>query len=198
MTYEEIKAAWNAQADEHNQWDALGEDEKIEWAASSAAANERAARQAAQEGWTPVSERLPDLMDFCDWLMPMTEAKRERWILANESMATASVPGLATHWRKAQALPELTAHQPPVVNDSLTTEPTVNQQLTVPAFTSAAQRKLDDLLARGFRITGYSIERADITDWSPQRGFITHRGMVGWWTPHQIDRIPGAQHGQPT
>lgn len=32
MTYNEIKAAWNAQADEHNQWDELGEDEKIEWA----------------------------------------------------------------------------------------------------------------------------------------------------------------------
>ena len=32
MTYEEIKDAWNAQADEHNQWDELGEDEKVEWA----------------------------------------------------------------------------------------------------------------------------------------------------------------------
>ena len=32
MTYDEIKLAWNAQADEHNQWDELGEDEKVEWA----------------------------------------------------------------------------------------------------------------------------------------------------------------------
>ena len=38
MTYDEIKAAWNAQADEHNQWDDLGEEEKIEWAASISAA----------------------------------------------------------------------------------------------------------------------------------------------------------------
>src|SRR5574344_2312410 len=38
MTYDEIKAAWNAQADEHNQWDDLGEDEKVEWAARLAAA----------------------------------------------------------------------------------------------------------------------------------------------------------------
>ncbi len=32
MTYDEIKAAWNVQADEHNQWDELSEAEKIEWA----------------------------------------------------------------------------------------------------------------------------------------------------------------------
>ena len=37
MTYDEIKAAWNAQADEHNHWDSLGEDEKIEWAFDCAA-----------------------------------------------------------------------------------------------------------------------------------------------------------------
>lgn len=48
MKYEEIRHAWNAQADEHNQWDELGEDEKIEWAARVAAVKERTARQAAQ------------------------------------------------------------------------------------------------------------------------------------------------------
>ena len=64
--------------------------------------------------------------------------------------------------------------------------------------THTAQRKLADLLAQGFRITGYAIERADVADWAPQRGFVTHGGLVGWWTPHQIDRIPGAQNGQPT
>ena len=31
-TYQQVVAAWNAQADEYNQWDSLGEDEKIEWA----------------------------------------------------------------------------------------------------------------------------------------------------------------------
>ena len=30
--YQQVIAAWNAQADETNQWDSLGEDEKIEWA----------------------------------------------------------------------------------------------------------------------------------------------------------------------
>ena len=30
--YQQVVAAWNAQADEYNQWPDLGEDEKIEWA----------------------------------------------------------------------------------------------------------------------------------------------------------------------
>lgn len=58
MTYDEIRTAWNAQADEHNQWDELGEDEKIEWAASSAAAKERAARIRAQEEVAALKERI--------------------------------------------------------------------------------------------------------------------------------------------
>lgn len=36
--YQKVVAAWNAQADEHSQWDALGEDEKIEWAVACAKA----------------------------------------------------------------------------------------------------------------------------------------------------------------
>ena len=36
MTYDEIKTAWDVQADEHNQWDSLSEDEKVEWAFSLA------------------------------------------------------------------------------------------------------------------------------------------------------------------
>jgi hypothetical protein len=40
-------AAWNAQADEFNQWDDLGEDEKLEWTANHVAewALERAAKE---------------------------------------------------------------------------------------------------------------------------------------------------------
>lgn len=37
-TYDQVVAAWNAQADEHNQWGELGEDEKIEWAVACAKA----------------------------------------------------------------------------------------------------------------------------------------------------------------
>ena len=31
-SYSEVVDLWNKQADEYNQWDELGEDEKIEWA----------------------------------------------------------------------------------------------------------------------------------------------------------------------
>ena len=46
----------------------------------------------------------------------------------------------------------------------------------VPEFTGIAQRKLDSLLADGFQVTGYAIQR-DST-----RGFIESAGFVGWWT----------------
>ena len=32
MTPKQIRDAWNAQADDYNQWDALDEDEKLNWA----------------------------------------------------------------------------------------------------------------------------------------------------------------------
>ena len=41
MTYDEIKTAWDVQAGGLNQWDSLGEAEKIEWAASIAAVKAR-------------------------------------------------------------------------------------------------------------------------------------------------------------
>ena len=41
MTYEEIRHAWNAQAEDFNQWVELGLIEKIEWAASIAAVKAR-------------------------------------------------------------------------------------------------------------------------------------------------------------
>ena len=41
MTYEEIRHAWNAQADDEKQWNSLTEAEKIEWAARFGAEKER-------------------------------------------------------------------------------------------------------------------------------------------------------------
>ena len=41
MTYDEIRTAWNAQADDGDRWHSLSEAEKIEWAAIHAAAKER-------------------------------------------------------------------------------------------------------------------------------------------------------------
>ena len=49
---DEIKAAWNAQADEFNQWDELCEDEKVEWAAAYAVTKERAAISKATDDVT--------------------------------------------------------------------------------------------------------------------------------------------------
>jgi hypothetical protein len=58
MKYDEIKTAWNAQADDGNRWDSLSEGEKIEWAAIHAAAKERTARQAAQAEVVDLKERI--------------------------------------------------------------------------------------------------------------------------------------------
>ena len=58
MKYEEIRHAWNAQADEFNQWVELGLGEKVEWAAGLGAAKERAARQAAQTEVADLKERI--------------------------------------------------------------------------------------------------------------------------------------------
>ena len=41
MKYEEIRFAWNSQADDEKQWNSLTEAEKIEWAASIGAVNAR-------------------------------------------------------------------------------------------------------------------------------------------------------------
>ena len=58
MKYEEIRHAWNAQADEFKQWAELGLIEKVEWAARLGAAKERAARQAAQAEVVELKERI--------------------------------------------------------------------------------------------------------------------------------------------
>lgn len=47
LTYQQVIDSWNAQADQYNQWDALGEDEKIEWAVACAT---NAARSQAKKG----------------------------------------------------------------------------------------------------------------------------------------------------
>lgn len=49
MNYEDIIAAWNNQADKHNQWPDLGEDEKLEWAMSL---EREECAKLCQEMWT--------------------------------------------------------------------------------------------------------------------------------------------------
>ena len=76
-TYEQVIAAWNAQADEHNQWDALGEDEKIEWAVACA----KAAPPAKREPMTPeqisAMSRKHPAEDLCGWSYRMGIADAE-------------------------------------------------------------------------------------------------------------------------
>lgn len=54
INHAEIIAHWNAQADEHNQWYELGEDEKVEWAFSCGANATNAALLLAKEAMEEV------------------------------------------------------------------------------------------------------------------------------------------------
>lgn len=57
MTYDQIIAAWNAQADHMNQWPVLSEQEKVEWARKCAldAAAKICDHQAASWGFHQVA-----------------------------------------------------------------------------------------------------------------------------------------------
>lgn len=46
----------------------------------------------------------------------------------------------------------------------------------VPEFEGVAKRKLDDLLDRGWKISGYSIYKNE------EHGLVTVGAFVGWWT----------------
>jgi hypothetical protein len=63
---------------------------------------------------------------------------------------------------------------------SLINEGNKAQPIIEPEFTGLPKRKLDDLLAQGYKINGVSFQREqDGATW--RRGFITYGGMVGWW-----------------
>lgn len=49
-----------------------------------------------------------------------------------------------------------------------------------------AARKLAELQAKGFTISGYSVERTEDNN-QVTRGFITHGGLVGWWHPENAE-----------
>lgn len=79
--------------------------EEVDALISAAQARKHAVDADKCADWTSVKDLLPQGAEFCDWLFPKSELKSEIWILCNEARATASVPGNATHWRYAQALP---------------------------------------------------------------------------------------------
>lgn len=45
-----------------------------------------------------------------------------------------------------------------------------------PQFTGVAKQKLDDLIARGWQISGYAITKDGL------HGLVTTGGFVGWWS----------------
>jgi hypothetical protein len=58
-------------------------------------------------------------------------------------------------------------------------EPTMPNP-AVPDFTELGARKLAELQANGYQITGYCFERL-VEGSQPQRGFVDFGGFVGWW-----------------
>ena len=58
----------------------------------------------------------------------------------------------------------------------------------VPEFCHVAQRKLKNLLERGYTVTGYAIENP-VDGAQPDRGFINHGGFVGWWWDGQTPQV---------
>ena len=56
-------------------------------------------------------------------------------------------------------------------------------QADQPAMTPIAQRKLEDLVASGYTISGYSIYHEQ----KHQHGFVTGAGLVGWWKPEGME-----------
>lgn len=64
----------------------------------------------------------------------------------------------------------------------------------VPDFNHVAAKKLKELQARGYTVTGYSIEKTSESG-AVARGFITSGGFVGWWQGQHTNQqqLAGAQ-----
>lgn len=109
--------------------------------------------------------------------------------LIREMQATRSLPVMEGEEPNpinelARAFHEATRREPPTG-----TQPAA----ILPAFMGVAKRKLDDLLARGFKIDGFSIAKyhdEGDAEVATGRGFITVGGFVGWWrSEEEIRRI---------
>ena len=105
-TYQQIVASWNARADHGNQWDDLGEDEKIEWAMACAKSTPPTT---GEPRWYMVNKRG----------MAMLCADREDAERA-ASDAQAEWPRLGPH--RAVQLIEIGCYTPPAVVEPLTDE----------------------------------------------------------------------------
>ena len=77
--------AWNAQADEHNQWEALGDDEKIEWAMQAA--------RALPEGLEPVAHIRKNGFRFNGEIEPQDDSELPLYTAAQVQAMGRVPPG---------------------------------------------------------------------------------------------------------
>ena len=63
------------------------------------------------------------------------------------------------------------------------------ERRAAPVFCGVAQRKLDDLIERGFEVCGVMIQKPDTTGTAPpSRGAVSDGGMVIWWHPEAMEK----------
>jgi len=82
FSVDDLRRAWNQQADEHNQWDSLDSDEQLAWAQvqSIDADRARAAMKAKADGQRPTDEDLYDLAEqFNGDTVPAMRRALELW-----------------------------------------------------------------------------------------------------------------------
>ena len=104
MNYKQIIEAWNAQADEYNQWDDLGEDEKVEFAARAGAA-----------GWRTIDSAPKDGRSFDVWVkstknpdygVRLTGVYYVQGVLCGSRFPNSSWGEYASHWMPLPAAPK--------------------------------------------------------------------------------------------
>ena len=64
--------------------------------------------------------------------------------------------------------------------------------VSCPEFSGLPKRKLETLLAQGYRISGVSIERSSPDGVTVERGAVTSGGMVLWWHQDNTDLLAEA------
>lgn len=66
------------------------------------------------------------------------------------------------------------------------------EYVTNPVFSGLPKRKLENLLAQGYRINGVSIQRSSPDGVTIERGAVTTGGMVLWWQQDNTDLLAEA------
>ena len=113
LSEDDLRRAWNQQADEPNQWDSLGSDEQLAWAQVQAIDADRAALKAQPEGEGPSAA---DLLPVEPPNIPTTMAMQYR---------SAWREGVEDGWREARAILAHRGHPPaaaPAPGENLATD----------------------------------------------------------------------------